>query len=204
MNFLKKLFGLKSESQKEENPVLIIVTLNDKIQPIDRGEYYEDPLDEYLKQNRVGEVTGGGTMQAEDGEIEFVNIEIQLNRGADPKNTALQIIDFLKVKNAPKESKLRIENTNEEIGFGGKEGLAIYLDGQNLDPGVYESCDVNFVVEKIRELTGDESEIVRFWEFPNKTALYFYGNSYQEMKEQIRNFVGEYPLCKNAEIKQIA
>lgn len=204
MSFLKKIFGSKSESKNKRESEFITVTLNDKIQPIDRGDYYEDPLDEYLQQNQIGVVTGGGTMQAENGEIKFVDIEIQLNKGVDSKNAASKIIEFIKNKNAPKNSKLRIENTNEEILFGEKEGLAIYLDGQNLEPEIYENSDVNFVVSEVKKLIGDESEIVRFWEFPNKTALYFYGNSFTEMRNQINIFVNEYPLCKNAEIKQIA
>jgi|SRR5690554_240833 len=204
MSFLKKIFGSKSEPKNEKKPEFIVVTLNDKIQPIDRGDYYEDPLDEYIQQNQIGEVTGGGTMQAENGEIEFVDIEIQLNEGVEPKDAASKIIEFVNNKNAPKNSKLRIENTKEEILFGEKEGLAIYLDGQNLEPEVYENSDINFVVSKVKKLIGDETEIVRFWEFPDKTALYFYGNSFVEMKEQIKNFISEYPLCKNAEIIQIA
>lgn len=204
MSFLKKIIGSKSEPKNEKNPEFIVVTLNDKIQPIDRGDYYEDPLDEYIQQNQIGEVTGGGTMQAENGEIEFVDIEIQLNEGIEPKDVASKIIEFVNNISAPKNSKLRIENTKEEILFGEKEGLAIYLDVQNLEPEVYENSDVNFVVSEVKKLIGDKTEIVRFWEFPGKTALYFYGNSFVEMNEQIKNFISEYPLCKNAEIIQIA
>lgn len=74
MNFLNKLFKAKSEPLQ-----YFIITLNDKIQPIDRGEYYEDPLHKYLKQNQIGEIVGGGTQQANNGEIQFVDIEIQIN-----------------------------------------------------------------------------------------------------------------------------
>lgn len=202
MSFLKKMFSSIPDSKNEKNPEFITVTLNDKIQPIDRGDYYEDPLDEYIQLNQIGEVTGGGTIQAENGEIEFVDIEIQLNAEIEPKKAAFKIIEF--IKNAPKDSKLRIENTKEEIFFGEKEGLAIYLDAQNLEPEVYENSDVNFVVSEVKRLIGDESEIVRFWEFPDKTALYFYGDSFTKMKEQINNLMSEYPLCKNAKIKRIA
>jgi hypothetical protein len=202
MNFLKKLFISKSEPQKDLE--FIVITLNDKIQPIDRGEYYEDSLDDYLQQNNIGEVTGGGTMQAQTGEIEFVEIEIQLNEGVISKDAAQKIIEFLKPKNIPKNSKLTIEKTEEAIYFGDNEGLGIYLDGQNLDNEVYQNCDSNFVVSEIKRLIGDKTEIIRYWEFPDKTGLYFYGNSFEEMKKQIEGFVNEYPLCKNAEIKQIA
>ena len=204
MNFLKKLFGLKSETEKIDNLEFIVITLNDKIQPINRGEYYEDSLDEYLQQNQIGEVTGGGTMQDVTGEIEFVDIEIRLNEGVNSKDAAEKIIEFLKSKKIPKGSKLTIEKTEEVIHFGDKEGFGIYLDGQNLEDEVYKTCDSNFVVAELKRLIGDGDETVRFWEFPEKTGLYFYGNSFDEMKRQIEEFVNEYPLCKNAEIKQIA
>ena len=204
MNFFKKLFGSKSEPQENENIEFIVITLNDKIQPINRGEYYEDSLDEYLQQNRIGEITGGGTMQAQSGEIEFVDIEVRLNEEVNSKVAAEKIIEFLKSKKVPKGSKLTIEKTEEVINFGDKEGFGIYLDGQNLEDEVYRTCDSNFVVSELKRLIGDEDETVRFWEFPEKTGLYFYGNSFNEMKRQIEEFVNEYPLCKNAEIKQIA
>ena len=204
MNFFKKLFGLNSETEKIENLEFIVITLNDKIQPIDRGEYYGEPLDEFLQQIQIGEVTGGGTMQAETGEIEFVDIEIRLNEGVNSKDAAEKIIEFLKSKKIPKGSKLTIEKTEEVIPFGDKEGFGIYLDGQNLEDEVYKTCDSNFVVSELKRLIGDEDETVRFWEFPEKTGLYFYGNSFDLMKRQIEEFVNEYPLCKNAEIKQIA
>lgn len=204
MNFFKKIFGSKSEPQNVENSEFIIVTLNDKIQPIDRGDYYEDPLEEYLQKNEIGEITGGGTMQAENGEIEFVDIEIELKNGVNAKEAAKKIIGFLKSKSVPKNSKLKIEKTEAIINFGDKEGFAIYLDGRNLADDVYQNCDSNFVVSEIKKLIGDNSEIVRFWELPEKTALYFYGNSFEEMTKQINAFVNEYPLCRNAEIKQIA
>lgn len=202
MNLLKKIFGSKTGSKNDFE--FIAITLNDKIQPIDRGEYYEDPLDEYLQKNNIGEVTGGGTLQAESGEIEFVEIEVQLNENVDPRDAAQKVIQFLKCKNAPKNSKLTIEKTKEVMHFGDSEGFGIYLDGQNLDNEVYQNSDVNFVVSEIKKLIGDDSEVVRYWEFPDKTGLYFYGKSFEDMKKKTESFVSEYPLCKNAEIKRIA
>jgi len=78
MNFLKNLFGKKKEIQEEKSE-FIVITLNDKIQPIDRGEYYEIGLEKILLENNIGEITGGGTMQHQNGEIDFVDIEIELS-----------------------------------------------------------------------------------------------------------------------------
>lgn len=204
MNFLKKIFGVKPDHSASQNPHYIVITLNERIQPFDRGEYYEDPLDEFLKTNNLGEISGGGTMQDADGEIEFVDIEVELAPDVDTNTAVQKIMNFLKTKKIPKNSKLTIETTNEVIEFGDNEGLAIYLDGVNLEPEVYQNSDSNFVVSEIKRLIGDKDETVRFWEFPEKTALYFYGASFVEMNKLIEPFVSTYPLCKNAEIKQIS
>ena len=61
----KKLFS-KPETARH----LVIARLNDRAQPMDRGDRYEDPLDAFLKANGLGEVSGGGTQLLETGEIE--------------------------------------------------------------------------------------------------------------------------------------
>jgi hypothetical protein len=43
-----------------------------------RGEFFEDPLGEELQRASLGEVTGGGTMQNQNGEIASCDIEIEL------------------------------------------------------------------------------------------------------------------------------
>jgi hypothetical protein len=60
-----KLFGEKEPAAGD----CIVARLNDRAQPLDRGELYEDPLDEILKTHDIGEVTGGGTQLGEAGEI---------------------------------------------------------------------------------------------------------------------------------------
>lgn len=58
----KKIFEELFQGKKEiEEPNFIVATLNDKIMPIDRGDIYEDPLDEFLSKNNWGEISGGGT-----------------------------------------------------------------------------------------------------------------------------------------------
>jgi len=203
MSFFKNLFGNKKEIQ-EKKLEFIVITLNDKIQPIDRGEYYEKGLEKLLLENNIGEITGGGTMQHQNGEIDFVDIEIELSNEEISNENLNKIILYLEEKGAPKNSKITIEKTNKVINFGKLEGIGVYLDGKNLDEEVYENCDSNFVVSEIKNLIDDKTDIVKFWEGSEKTALYFYGESFIEMKNKISNFINEYPLCKNAEIIQIA
>src|SRR5690606_9411474 len=100
----------------------------------------------------------------ESGEIEYCDIEIELNSDLiDPEHKKL-IIGKIENMGAPKGSKLTIEKTGEIIEIGVLEGLGLYLDGVNLDDEVYKNSDSNFVVAEIKRLTNDTSEIVRFWE----------------------------------------
>jgi len=216
MNFLRKLFKKKNPENEmdqilenlfgkdDEDINLIVVFLNDKIMPIERGEIYEDPLDKFLKENNIGEVLGAGTTQSPSGELDWCNIDIQIYSEKIEKSNVQLIIDKLIEFGAPKGSRIVIDKTDERIYFGEKEGLGIYLDGTNLDKEVYEKCDSNIVLDEIKKLTKDDSKAIRYWQGQNETALYFYSDSYDKMKDSIKEFVAEYPLCENARIEQIA
>ncbi|RKP55559.1 hypothetical protein D7Z26_10275 [Cohnella endophytica] len=195
----KKLFG-----KKEKTGSIFVIQLNDKIMPIDRGEYYEDPIDEFLRKNKYGEVIGGGTMQAESGEIVFCNIEFLIYQGNNEEQINMEIIEMLEKLGAPKGSHLSKESTNEQINLGQKEGLGIYLDGTNLPDEVYAECDSNIVLAELSKLVRYDGEVQRYWQGNTETALYFYGDSFKEMNNAILEFTSNYPLCQNARIIQIA
>lgn len=199
----KKIFDALFKSKEKSEINILVATLKDKIMPIDRGMIYEDPLDEYLQEMNIGGVIGGGTLQLENGEVGYCDIEIKLNANEIDKNIIENIIKKLEEFGAPKGSFLRIEKTGEEIEFGLKEDIGIYIDGKNLPEKVYENCDINFVVSELKRLLGDQSEIVRFWYGEYETGLYFYGNNPDEMKYSINNFISTYPLCENARIVKI-
>ena len=44
----------------------------------------------------------------------------------------------------------------------------------------------------------------RPWQGQNETGLYFFSDSFEQMKESISDFTSTYPLCKGARIVQIA
>ena len=63
--------------------VFVFVKVPESIMPIERGEKYEDPLDAALKQEKLGEVTGGGSQLSEpDAEgrrtVEWVGLDVEL------------------------------------------------------------------------------------------------------------------------------
>lgn len=204
MNFFKKLFGFQKNKEDDDIGNFIVATLNDKVMPIDRGEIYEDPLNEFLKTNGIGEVTGGGTMQLKTGELEYCDVEIQLNSEEINESYISSIIEKLEELGAPKGSKLTIEKTDQKIEFGKKEGLGIYLDGINLSDEVYKTSDSEALAKEIRRLANIEDDTLRYWQGNTETGLYFYGESFEKIKNAIADFVSTHPECENCRIGQVA
>ncbi|REJ71410.1 MAG: hypothetical protein DWQ34_20245 [Planctomycetota bacterium] len=184
-------------------PILAYARLNARIMPFDRGERYEDPLQEALEANRFAEVTGGGTMQSENGEIDYCGIDLDIFN----RDEAVPFIcDFLAECGAPKGSVLQYEfdGRQQETPFGFLEGLAIYFNGTDLPDEVYEKCDINHVYDEVNRLLDDRGEIQGHWQGPTETALYLYGYSASEMRDLIAEFMVSYPLCDRARYATIA
>lgn len=193
-----KVFGTKTASPA----TFIIAQLNDRAQPIDRGEIYEDPLDAILKKHHAGSITGGGTMLAENGEIDFCDIEIEVR---EPAAEYISLIKrALEELGAPKGSKLSVQPQGEELPIGVNEGLAVYLNGTDLPDEVYAECDVDFIHSEFERLLGADGKVHSFWEGPSETALYVYGPSFETMKSRIAGFLDSYPLCQKARVEKIA
>lgn len=198
------LFGLfkKKEKEAEVEPQFVVVTVNARLQPMHRGEIYEDPLDGILSKKSKGEVSGGGTLQSKSGEIEYCDIEIQVPDSDD------LTIDLIKASlekiGVPKGSKIKIEATDLEIEFGSLEGLAIYLNGTDLEDEVYANSDSNHVYDELGRLTRGVGKVYSYWQGPTETAFYLYGASFSEMKSLISELVDNYPLCQKCRIEQVA
>lgn len=200
---LSRLFN-KKVALEESTGNFIVAQLNEKVGPIDRGLVYEEPLDDFLKEKQYGEVTGGGTLQEKTGELSYCDIEIEITSKIIDNVTIADIVAKLESLGAPKGSKLIIEGTKEEIPFGKKEGLALYLDGTGLPEEVYKESDINFVLSELHRLTNIEPNADRNWQGEKETALYFFGDSFETMKNSISDFIATYPLCKGARVLQIA
>ena len=194
IKFLKKLFSSQTE--------YIVATINARIQPIHRGEIYEDPLDDILKRESVGEIVGGGTLQSETGEIEYCEIEIEVSNS--DQLTIDLVRKSLEQLGVPKGSKLLIESTDTVIEFGELEGLGIYLNGTDLDDEVYANCDSNHVYTELDRLTEGTGRVFSFWQGETETAFYLYGSSFDAMKSMISELVENYPLCQKCRIEQVA
>jgi hypothetical protein len=187
----------------KDEPVFAYAQLNARILPLDRGERFEDPLQEALDAIGLWTVTGGGTMQAESGEIEFCGLDIDL---FDLERGVPFVCEFLPACGAPKGSKLQYEldGAQVEVPFGAAEGLAIYFNGTDLPDEVYANRHVNFVYDEFHRLLGDRGSVRGYWQGPTETAPYLYGVSADELKQRVAPFMREYPLCHRARIETIA
>ncbi len=201
MNFLEKIFK-KTEKPKQKDSITI--EINDKIMPVDRWDLYEDPLEKYIETETIWEIVGSGTMQLSTWELDYCDINIEINPERNTQESIKLIIKKLETIGIPKWSKIRIDGQKEIVSFGNKEWLAISLDWVNLDKVIYETCDSNLVISEIKKAIHDSSEIIRYWQWPKETVLYFYADSYEEMTRKISEFIWSYPLCKWAKVEQIA
>jgi hypothetical protein len=179
-----------------------VATLNARLQPMDRGEHFEDPLDEALKPLGLGRVTGGGTQMSDDGEIQNCDIEIEVPEASE--TTGRAIINILDKLGAPKGSVLTSAGGEQSIAFGRTEGLALYLNGTGLPDAVYRDIDAIDVVEALDRLLGDQGRMLSSRDGPTETALFFYGESFEAMRSAMTGYLESNPLCQKCRVVQIA
>ncbi len=193
-----KSFNRKSKVENvEDETCSIILHLNMRLMPIDRGALFEDPIDEVLHKYNIGEITGGGTLTSKERMPISCDIEFNIK-----KDKIDNFISFLKgVNTMAKGSYLEYDGKKEEIG--NLEGLNLILDGTGLDENVYKENDINNVIAEIDNLIKGKGQYHSYYIGEKNTNLYFYGNSFAEMKEIIVNYTKKSPLCKNSKIEQI-
>ena len=194
----------KAETDSEESSFHITLNLNARFQPMHRGDL-EDALNELLEKSDMGFVDGGGTLMSPSGEVKSCDIELDLNNGSEEMIAELEkIINALGV---PKGSKLlwtALGGEKTERPVGRLEGMALYLNGTDLPKEVYESSDINYVIEQLESRMDGIGRLYSWWEGPENTALYFYGQSYEKLSAAIQDFIAEYPLCQKCVVERIA
>lgn len=193
------MFGLFKKKQKQPT-INVTATLNARLMPIDRGDVFEDPLDEWLREKNLGEVDGGGCGLSDSGEVEFCDVEIMLFEASE--EVLDQVISKLDSLGAAKGSLLRMGESSKP--FGKAEGLAIYLNGTDLPADIYANSDVNHLIEEVNKALDGIGFFAGGWDGPVETALYLYGPSYSKMQEALAELLGSYPLCQKCRIVQIA
>jgi len=179
-------------------PSRLWITLNARLRPLDRGDRYEDPLQELLDTRAPGShVTGGGTLLTADREPAFSDIDLDVV--GDPVVVRDLVISALEAVGAPKGSRARLEE-GEAVTFGVTEGLAIYLNGTDLPDEVYATSDVNEMIAALLERLGDSGHMQSYWQGARETALYLYGPSASCIQELIGAVLEQFPLAQRCRV----
>ena len=173
----------------------VTARLYEHIEPLDRGERYEDPLDAALREAGVGEVTGGGSQLGELGEIEFADIEIVVS----DVDAALPVItEALEKAGAPAGSQLLgPEAVLRE--FGTRQSVAVYLDGVSLPDEVYANLDFEETIGRLTEAAGTDS-YHGYWQGAQETGLFFFGDDAEAMCSRIEAVLRQMPIGQNARV----
>ena len=179
----------------------VVLKLNARLQPMRRHEL-EDAIQGVLEKEQMGEVTGGGTVQNPDGEI--VSCDIDIHLAGDKWDHVSFLVNLLNRLGIPNGSALLGIDRKFRVEVGTLEGLAFYVNGTDLPDEIYESCDINHVIEQMESAMNGIGRFYSYWEGNEWTALYFYGVSFVEMKQKIEPFIASYPLCQKSRIEQIA
>lgn len=177
--------------------MFVVLHVNERLQPKHRF-VLEDTIDEALKRNNHGEITGGGTLMEKNGEIKSCDIDIELS---DDDDAFERFKDYVNHLGIAKGSEL--ETDGKKFPVGSFEGMGIYLS-VNLPDEVYKNNDVNELIEKLNDALGDKG-ILRSWREHNDfTALYFYGDSFKKMAKLVKRVLEKHPLVENCRVVQIA
>ncbi|MFC6237625.1 hypothetical protein [Longivirga aurantiaca] len=184
--------GQDSRAQVGGPAALLEVRINARVQPVHRGDRYEDPLAFLLERDFPGSaVTGGGTLVSGDGEP--LSCAIDADVVGDRTAIADAVVELLEAQGAPRGSSLAIDHDDARF-FGSTDGLALYLDGTGLPPEVYAAHDINELLDRIHIALGETGALQSYWEGPADTALYMYGPSVAAMGEALADLLATHPL----------
>lgn len=176
---------------------VVIARMYEHIEPMDRGDRYEDPLESALQSQGIGRVTGGGSQLGELGQIEFADVEIEL---ANLDGAVGVVTAILESAGAPQGSELiRASDSHVLREFGRQQCLAIYLDGTSLPDEVYANLDFEAVVTEIGDAAGERS-FRGFWQGPQETGIFFFGPDAEGMFSRVEPVLHRLPIGQNARV----
>jgi len=178
-------------------PHLVLARMYEHIEPIDRGDRYEDPLEEVLANAGLGHVTGGGSQLGALGIVEHADVEIEL---ANLDEGARVVVEALEAAGAPEGSEL-VEASSGSVlrTFGVQQCLAIFLDGTSLPDEVYAALDFDAVLGEIGAAAGTEA-FRGIWQGPEETGLFFFGPDAEAMFARVEPVLRHLPIGQNARV----
>ncbi len=183
-----------------EYPHFVYAKIWEAIQPMARGDRYEDPLDAVLYPNGLGEVSGGGSSFDKQTGIDYVGVDIEL--------ASLSTLDLvrqvLEQAGAPKGSELQFkeEGHSRFLPFGVTERITIWLDGITLPDEVYELFSTDELVDQIIAAMAFDpvAEIRGSWQGPSETSIYIHCADAEALYRVLEPLLLSNPSCQNARV----
>lgn len=172
------------------------------LQPMHRGEHFEDPLEERLAEEELGTIQGGGTQMTDEGAIEYCEIEVDLHV-SPPEQAAERIAQIITELGAPAGSFWTLDGRNERHPFGTAQGIAIKLDGRTLPEEVYATSDVNELLAQLFAAMGDVGRLLSWREGPETSDLFFYGADAEAIEAAALPVLAAHPLGQNHQIERL-
>ena len=156
---------------------MIILQINDKCGPMARGELYREPLEDFFEENKIGEVTGGGTLLQKKGQPQYCELEISIkNLSDDILNELIKKVNSV----VPKGSVLYLED-NTEIKVGTLEGVAIKLNHSQAPEALLDEMDFQAMWDDFDKAIGEDGEAHDDHDGQDTYTLYYYGISAQKI-----------------------
>lgn len=154
------------------------------------------PLDRDLTANGLGRVAGFDVELDEDGEPDTLTIALSLV--TDAPRVHERVADLLEGLDAPAGSRIGSAECADMAEFGKSYGLALYLPRNETDEEarleILEAC--TDALEGAGIYQGSVS-------VKDRTALYFYGDSFNEMRAAVTFIMSTDPRCKNAYARRL-
>lgn len=199
--FKKKVSAAEKAANK--NTVSLVLYINERLIPEHRYWYYEDTISPVLKKYRLGKLVGGESMMTKENGVECCELSFEC-----PRRKLNKLVNLLSIIPLAKGSRITVFGDDgkeeKEIEVGKLECMGIRLNGTELPDEIYKSCTSDYVVDELMKILGEENVLYTYWHGDTDMLLFFYGESYEEMRDKVSEFLDTYPLCQDCTVEQVA
>lgn len=169
-----------------------------RVQPMHRGEIYEDPLMAVLANKAPGsKIVGGGSELDLDQGVLSCDIELAVT-GAPDEGLAI-VTSVLEDLGAPIGSFVRMPG-RDRVPFGVTHGYGLELDGVNQPAAVYEENDPDDLIAALGERLEGIGVLQSWWEGPRNTVLYYYARDGDALRDILHTAASLSPLARGSRI----
>ena len=165
----------------------------------DAQKTFIDPLSQQIAAAGLGTITGFDARQISDHEVVGLDIHLGLtNASRESLGTIARMLEHLR---SPCGSSIRLTDTpGDPVLFGTTEGLELSI-GTDCTPDVDARKDL---AQTCRDAIAEHA-VSRGWtKRADQTLFYFYGESFQKMKQSLADALESHPRFSTAALRRMA